>query len=95
MVYDITSKESFNKVDYWLKQLREFAPADIKIQVVGNKIDRVSERKLSKEQVKEFCTNNGVAYEETSAKENLGVEQMFRNMATSKQATFVLPGSDK
>lgn len=71
-------------MSYWLKQLREFAPDDIKISVVGNKIDRANERKLEKEKVKLFCKKNGVFYEETSAKENLGVEQMFRNMATRK-----------
>ena len=54
---------------------------------MGNKIDRVNERKLGKEEVKQFCTNNGVNYEETSAKENLGVEQMFRNMAISNQSS--------
>jgi 50S ribosomal subunit-associated GTPase HflX len=71
-------------VNYWLEQLREFAPDDIKIMVVGNKIDRANERKLSKDLVKNYCKSKGVFYEETSAKENLGVEQMFRNMANSK-----------
>lgn len=81
MVYDITVKESFDKVNYWLGQLKKFAPKDIVIQIVGNKIDKESERKISKDQLMKFCEQQKVLYEETSAKEDLGVSLMFRNIA--------------
>ena len=31
LVYDITVKESFDKVNFWLSQLKKFAPKDIVI----------------------------------------------------------------
>lgn len=80
MVYDITVKESFDKVNYWLAQLKKFAPKDIVIQIVGNKIDKENERKISKSELTKFCDQQKVLYEETSAKEDLGVSQMFRNI---------------
>lgn len=80
MVYDITVKESFDKVNYWLSQLKKFAPKDIVIQIVGNKIDKESERKISKDQLIKFCSQQSVLYEETSAKDDMGVSQMFRNI---------------
>lgn len=73
-------KESFDKVNFWLTQLKKFAPKDIVIQIVGNKIDRENERKISKEQLIKFSETHKVFYEETSAREDLGVSQMFRNI---------------
>lgn len=77
-------KESFDKVNYWLAQLKKFAPKDIVIQIVGNKIDKESERKISKEQLMKFCEQHKVLYEEASAKEDLGVSQMFRNITLGR-----------
>ena len=85
LVYDITVKESFDKVSYWLSQLHKFAPKDIVIQIVGNKIDKENERKISKETLVKFCETNKVLYEETSAKDDIGVGQMFRNVAVGKR----------
>ena len=73
LVYDITVKESFDKVNFWLSQLKKFAPKDIVIQIVGNKIDKEGERKIPKDTVLKFCEQNKVLYDETSAKEDLGV----------------------
>ena len=39
VVYDITSKRSFEKVQMWLKELKENSQENITIAVVGNKID--------------------------------------------------------
>jgi GTPase SAR1 family protein len=85
LVYDITVKESFDKVSYWLSQLHKFAPKDIVIQIVGNKIDKENERKISKDTLVKFCETNKVLYEETSAKDDIGVGQMFRNVAVGKR----------
>ena len=39
IVYDITHKESFDKVNKWLHELKEFADKDIVICIAGNKSD--------------------------------------------------------
>lgn len=39
LVYDTTSKESFDKLKYWLKKLREESNATMVLAVVGNKSD--------------------------------------------------------
>lgn len=74
-------KESFEKVNYWLGQIRMSAPKDIVILIVGNKIDRENERKISKEQVAHFCSENKLLHEEASAKDDMNVSQLFRNLA--------------
>ena len=42
-VYDVSSKQSFNKLDAWLNELETFSTKqDMVKMLVGNKIDRVS-----------------------------------------------------
>lgn len=60
------------------------APKDIVILIVGNKIDRENERKISKEQVAQFCAENKLLHEEASAKDDMNVSQLFRNLALGR-----------
>lgn len=39
IVFDVTSRDSFEKCQAWVKELNEKASADIRIVIVGNKID--------------------------------------------------------
>ena len=39
VVFDVTSRDSFEKCQQWVKELNEKAGADIRIVIVGNKID--------------------------------------------------------
>ena len=38
-MYDITSKESFESLKYWVKSLRDEAIPELILMVVGNKVD--------------------------------------------------------
>eukprot|EP00330_Aristerostoma_sp_ATCC50986_P011583 CAMPEP_0114586246 /NCGR_PEP_ID=MMETSP0125-20121206/9521_1 /TAXON_ID=485358 ORGANISM="Aristerostoma sp., Strain ATCC 50986" /NCGR_SAMPLE_ID=MMETSP0125 /ASSEMBLY_ACC=CAM_ASM_000245 /LENGTH=127 /DNA_ID=CAMNT_0001781595 /DNA_START=47 /DNA_END=430 /DNA_ORIENTATION=+ len=44
LVYDITYRESFDKVQKWMAELKNHADEDIDIVIAGNKCDRASER---------------------------------------------------
>ena len=50
LVYSITDRKSFDSLDTWLNELRNNASSDIKIALVGNKLDLKSERVISKEE---------------------------------------------
>ena len=47
VVYDVTDKVAFDKVEDWVKLIRSNAPPDIYIVLVGNKIDLVDEVEIS------------------------------------------------
>ena len=47
VVYDVTTKDSFDGVDEWIKLIRENSPVDIAICLVGNKIDLVDDVVIS------------------------------------------------
>ena len=44
VVFDITRYETFERAKMWIKELKDRAPDDCIITLVGNKIDRFSDR---------------------------------------------------
>lgn len=52
--------------------------------VVGNKVDKVNERKIDVIKAKTWCKNHGnLEYFETSAKSNTNIEETFTAIAKS------------
>ena len=50
MVYSINSKDSFENIEMWLRELRTHSSPDAKVFLIGNKVDLENEREVSKEQ---------------------------------------------
>ena len=75
IIYDITSESSFNKVPYWLKEIRHHS-FNSKIILLGNKSDLVSQREVQTSTAFEFARQEGLFFMEVSAKtnENQGVQ---------------------
>ncbi|KAJ6983411.1 ras-related protein RABF1 isoform X1 [Populus alba] len=46
IVYDITSPETFNKAQYWVKELQKHGSPDIVMALVGNKADLHEKREV-------------------------------------------------
>ena len=76
MVYDTTVKESFERVNHWLKELNEYEPNCI-IYLVGNKIDMDHQRQITADAVIGYCEKRGAVHMEVSAKENFNVKDVF------------------
>jgi Ras-related protein Rab-5C len=86
VVYDVTSADSFEKSKMWLKELNEKAPANIQITLVGNKID-LDQRMVSRDLADSVAKQHSLPYFEVSAKENIGIDDMFRSIAKSLPQT--------
>jgi small GTP-binding protein len=81
LVYDITSKKSFERVDFWLKELKENNRVeDLFICLVGNKIDLEDKRIISKEEGKKYADDNNIHFFEVSAKISKGIGDLFNNV---------------
>lgn len=80
VVFDVTSRESFEKCQQWVKELNEKAGADIRIVIVGNKID-LDDHQVSKDEASDYARNLGLQYYEVSAKQNIGVDELFKDLA--------------
>lgn len=81
MVFDVTSTESFDHVNDWLKEVNRYAAPETVKLLIGNKCDRTADRVVTEEAAKEFAQELGIPYIETSAKSAKNVEEAFLTMA--------------
>jgi len=79
LVFDITNRNSFNSLDYWLKQIRQNA-GPIPVVLAGNKIDIAEQRKVTTEEGQEFAAEKNLIYLETSAKTGVSVPDLFEGL---------------
>ena len=77
LVYDITDLESFQNLNTWLIEIEKNASKNVYKILVGNKCDMESERKVTIEQGKDFATQYGMKFFETSAKDSTNVSEAF------------------
>ncbi|KAJ4834914.1 Ras- protein RABA6a [Turnera subulata] len=80
LVYDITRRATFDNLKKWLHELREFGNPDIVVILVGNKADIAHSREVEKEDAQNLAEAEGLCFMETSALENLNVEEAFMEM---------------
>ena len=78
IVYEVTSLDSFQNVEMWLRELRTHSSPDIKMILVGNKIDLAEKRKVTTKQGEDFSILNGInKFIEASAKEGINTQNTF------------------
>ena len=78
IVYAINSRESFEDIDFWIKELKEMSSPDIKLILLGNKSDLINERKVEYKEGDEISKNYGFDYFlETSAKTGENISNIF------------------
>jgi len=82
LVYDITIKQTFEKVHKWIRELREHAGEEITIIIVGNKCDRENDREVDEEESKDWAKKYNAEHFHTSAKSGKGIEEAFQSLAT-------------
>ncbi|KAL1923905.1 uncharacterized protein VTP21DRAFT_6940 [Calcarisporiella thermophila] len=82
LVYDITKHSTFENVTRWLKELRDHADSNIVIMLVGNKSDLRHLRAVPTEEAKQYATDNGLSFIETSALDASNVELAFQRNLT-------------
>ena len=79
--YDVTSINSFEGAKKWIQEI-EANTTNIIIVLVANKVDLSTKRVVAKETAKNLAESKGFMYHETSAKDNLGVFELFDNIAS-------------
>ena len=48
LVYDVSQRQSFDKLEYWLKDIIQKANENVVILLIGNKIDLEGQRQVSR-----------------------------------------------
>ena len=82
IMYDVTVKDSYNKVREWIETIKDNATEKVKVCVVGNKIDLESQREVSSEDAKHYTEQLNLKFFETSALQNINLSEVVRYVAS-------------
>lgn len=84
LVYDITNKQSFNNVKFWLNEIKNYTSDNTSIILVGNKCDldtsftdNISLREVSENEGKELANEYNLLFIESSAKNSYNIDNIF------------------
>ena len=78
LLYDVTKQSSFQNIRDWIQDIREEVSQKAIIFLIGNKIDLVDKRKISKEKGIELAEEYKLPFFEASAKSGENVDEVFK-----------------
>ena len=81
LVYDITNKESFEKIkEIWYPELVEYGEQYKIIGLIGNKVDLFLEEQVPEETAKKYAEEINAIHKRTSALKGTGIEDLFNEL---------------
>ena len=81
LTYDITKAETFEELkNYWYDQLKNISLDKIVIGIAGNKSDLIGDEKVNEEEVREYASKIEATFRLTSALNNNGIEELFKEL---------------
>eukprot|EP00667_Euglena_gracilis_P015504 EG_transcript_16137 len=81
IVYDTTSRASFDSVEKWVDDVRRHCGTDVVVVITGNKSDLTSKRTVTKDEGEAKAQRTNCLFIETSAKTGTGIQNLFTKMA--------------
>ena len=69
LIYDVCNRKSFERIEYWISELKE-----------NNKIDLTEKRVISREEGEKYALDNNINYSEVSAKTGEGILDLFNDI---------------
>lgn len=81
IVYDITSRESFDVAKRWVEELKFEKTKDFLKVLVANKIDLNEDRKVTFEEGRDYAIQQNLFFVEASAKDGTNVSKIFELVA--------------
>ncbi|WWC86413.1 uncharacterized protein L201_001290 [Kwoniella dendrophila CBS 6074] len=87
LVYDVSSRQTFDELLKWFKEIDTYCGESVVKMIVGNKIDKEFSRQVSTDEGKTFALRMGALFIECSAKTKLGVPEAFEDLVRRILAT--------
>jgi len=81
LVYEIVTKDTFDKIDFWFKQMKENLEENTPILLLGNKCDLTDKRVVSKEMGEKLANEKNMIFCECSAKNGTNIENSIIELA--------------
>ncbi|EWS76429.1 Rab-family small GTPase (macronuclear) [Tetrahymena thermophila SB210] len=96
IVYDITFKESFDKVKMWVTELtKTLDTSQIILCIAGNKCDLEKDRQIDKYFAESYAYQVGACHFMTSAKNNKGINELFQYIGSEILKRNCIKGKKK
>jgi small GTP-binding protein len=80
LTFDLTKKSTFKSLDAWLNDIKENSN-EVPVVIFGNKCDLFENYEIENEDAKKFAKDHNLQYFETSAKQNVNVQEGFNSIA--------------
>lgn len=85
VVYDVTDRNSFNRVDEWVKMINSSDSSSSKqVVIVATKVDLSSDREVTQKEGNEYAFKMGYSHYETSARTGENINEMFDDIANEE-----------
>ncbi|KAH9549132.1 hypothetical protein CY35_10G004100 [Sphagnum magellanicum] len=81
LVYNLLCKDSFNRVQSWVKELKKMANKNIVLVIAGNKSDMDKMQHVNVGDAERYAESIGATHFVTSAKLNTGIDEVFLDVA--------------
>lgn len=81
VVYDVTQRDSLDKAQHWMGELRRFAGSAIALVLVANKTDLAGQRQVTEQEGQDTADRCGAVYVEASAATGARVDEVFDSLA--------------
>ena len=82
LVYDVSSRQTFDNLDKWITKIHEERGEDICLALLGNKID-IPTREVTTEEGFEKAKSIKALFSECSAKTGVGIQKAFEMVISS------------
>jgi small GTP-binding protein len=78
LIYDITKRDTFKNLDFWIKDLEDNSDIDnLFIYLIGNKNDMENKREVSWVEASNYAKEKKLPYIEVSAKTGNNIQKLF------------------
>lgn len=77
MVYDITNRQSFDELSFWLNDVHSLCDPNAAVTLIGNKLDLASSRAVTTSEATAFANTHQLLYLEASARGGDNVQEAF------------------
>ena len=95
IVYTVTDRSTFENIDIWYKELRTHSNPNVKVFLIGNKIDLTEQRKIQTEEGQKYADQYKInKFIETSAKTGFNAKNLFIEAAKLLYDDYVLYHKD-
>lgn len=94
VVYDITDKRTFDMVQSWIQSVEENSKIKKQMILIGNKCDLVETREVSTADGKNLANHYKMSFYETSAKDNVNIEQAISCIINNVIESMLPPEED-